>query len=251
MKLPRPTAFALALATLTTFLVAGTAHADSPLTLTVQPNVVAVGQHLRLIETGCTNRSGPGYYQEPGLAEHTINFVPGDTSLSYWYADATAGDKPGVYTMIAGCAGTSEHVTAKLTITAVPYMRLNVRPNPVIAGQPLHFDFVSCHSEVPPIPTPAVAGGTLVLRPGGGGSWYADVRSGDKPGKYRITANCPAEQDSATAEVTVLARSTPAPPTTSAPVPSTTPQVPVVPKGAPETGGGGLAAEVSTEPVLR
>lgn len=55
---------------------------------------------------------------------------------------------------------------------------------------------------------------------------------------------------------------TPAPPSTSvAPTPAPTlappigrpgpeAQVPVLPKGAPQTGGGAMAAEVSAEPVL-
>jgi hypothetical protein len=65
--------------------------------------------------------------------------------------------------------------------------------------------------------------------------WSAKVRNVG-PGPYPVTLTCPDSGDTANTTLTVLA---PAP----APVPpkQEKPQVPVKPKGAPQTGGGGIA----------
>jgi hypothetical protein len=65
--------------------------------------------------------------------------------------------------------------------------------------------------------------------------WTATVRN-VSPGEYPVTLTCPDSRYTASKTLTVLAL----PP---APVPpkQEKPQVPVKPKGAPQTGGGGTA----------
>jgi len=64
--------------------------------------------------------------------------------------------------------------------------------------------------------------------------WHATVRN-VAPGQYPVTVACPTLGRTLTATLTVLASPAPAPPKQEKP------QVPVKPKGAPQTGGGGTA----------
>ena len=182
-----------------------------------------------------------GYCTEPGPHEVTS---PGLVATITFGGQGRVVDTPGDYVATMRCGAVT--LTATFMVRPVGYAQVNLYPTEVEPGGELR---VSYHGNIGgptdpgpypcsprgPVTSPGFAADIQWTAGGNGGKQYGWGNAGQVPGTYTATHAC---GDGRTATITFRILGTPPPP-----VPPTQqkPQVPVRPKGAPQTGGGGPA----------